>query len=350
MARFWRINNMSILDCGAVPKVGFEKNNPSYIPDEYLNNKEFVIMRTAHGIGDWCIMSALHRLLKTKYPDCKVYIPSIKMMEKTWGTKFLKGWGYGTYNCAQISHDVFINNPYVEFIDSYVGEIFHDHYRIYDEKDDKIPLVEQMLDFWQFEKEEMVDSTPDIYFSEKEKKQGDDLIKKLVGNKKYGFIGLSSSYGDSTPDTSALRNIVKEKDKKMPIWLYYGETPINKSDLNFLKNVVSIKELGLNIRQQMYIRHKALVNIGNETGMTLWNAKYTETYVLGNQTFGAIHSHDTKLRLEGTAEALKKAYEKDKNDDTVFKMSDGEVQKRVTGKPRTRPFESGNFIRNIKYI
>ena len=318
MARFWRINNMSIFDCGEVSKVGFEKNNPSYIPDEYLNNKEFVIMRTAHGIGDWCIMSALPRLLKTKYPDCKVYIPSIKMMEKTWGTKFLKGWGYGTYNCAQISHDVFVNNPYVEFIDSYEGEIFHDHYRIYDEKDDKIPLVEQILDFWQFEKEEIVDSTPDIYFSEKEKKQGDDLIKKLVGNKKYGFIGLSSSYGDSTPDTSAL------------------------------KNVVSIKELGLNIRQQMYIRHKALVNIGNETGMTLWNAKYTETYVLGNQTFGAIHSHDAKLRHAGTAESLKKAYEKDRSG-ANFTIG-GDVQKVVTGKPRTRPFESGNFIRNIKYI
>ena len=51
-------------------QIGFSTNDPSYIPDEYLDNREFVVFRTAHGIGDWGIISAMPRLLKLKYPDC----------------------------------------------------------------------------------------------------------------------------------------------------------------------------------------------------------------------------------------------------------------------------------------
>ena len=39
-------------------------------------------MRTASGIGDWGIISAIPRLLKEKYPKCKVYVPSKKLLKK----------------------------------------------------------------------------------------------------------------------------------------------------------------------------------------------------------------------------------------------------------------------------
>ena len=47
-----------------------------YIPDEYLDGKEFLVMRTCHGIGDWVLSSIKCQSdLKQRYPNCKVYIP-----------------------------------------------------------------------------------------------------------------------------------------------------------------------------------------------------------------------------------------------------------------------------------
>ena len=43
---------------------------------------------------------------------------------------------------------VFKNNPYVDdFIDSFEGDIYHDHYRIYDLDNPNVPMVKQMLKF-----------------------------------------------------------------------------------------------------------------------------------------------------------------------------------------------------------
>ena len=46
--------------------MGFHSNDASFIPDDYLEQQQFVMMRTAHGIGDWGIISAMPRLIKTK--------------------------------------------------------------------------------------------------------------------------------------------------------------------------------------------------------------------------------------------------------------------------------------------
>ena len=308
MANFFRIYNNTLSLAGETKRLGFNSNEPMFIPDEYLTNKEFIVMRTCHGIGDWCIISSLPRLLKDKYPDCKVHIPSSIMLKNIFGN-MLNNWGYGTYDCSQITHDVFQNNPNVDsFIDSFEGEMFHDHYRIYDDNDDKIPITEQMLKFWQFTKNEYLDSTPDIYFSEEEKSFGNKI---LGSTKDFGYIGVSSTYG-STADTKLLTNKIKEYGD-IP-WFYYGEKPIEETDLNFIKTPISVKEMNLNIRQQMYLRCKARVNIGNETGMALWGAKYSDTYILGNKVYGSNHGG--------------------KNE----------------GKPRKRPFKSGNFVRKINYL
>ena len=308
MALFYRINNNKLTAAGDSPRLGFSKNDPSYIPDDYLKQQEFVVMRTCHGIGDWCIISAMPRLLKEKYPNCKVYIPSSIMLKNLFGN-MLSNWGYGTYDCSQITHDVFQNNPYVDkFIDSFEGEIFHDHYKIYDDDNDKIPLMDQMLKFWQFTKDEYVDSTPDIYFSKDEQKFGDKILGSL---KNFGYIGVSSTYG-LTADTQILTNKIKEyKDLS---WFYYGEKPIKETNLKFLKHSIEVKPMNLTIRQQMYLRCKAKTNIGNETGMTLWCAKYSDTYVLGNKFYGPIHGPNSN------------------------------------GKIRKRPFKSGNFVNKINYL
>lgn len=305
---FFRINNNKLSSAGETELVGFDKTNPMYIPDEYLNSHEFLVMRTCHGIGDWCIISGIPRLLKEKYPNCKVYIPSSKMLKDVFGN-MMNNWGYGLYDASMVTEDIFKNNPYVDkFVDYVDGEVYHDHYRIYDSTNSKIPLTKQMLQFWQFTDDELTDTTPDIYFSDDEIKFG----KELLGNiKNYGYIGVSSTYG-STADTQLLIDKIKEYDDIH--WFYYGENPIEETNLNFVKNYTSVKELNLNIREQMYLRTNALVNVGNESGMTLWCAKYSDTYALSHKFYGLIHGPN------------------------------------LNGTPRKDPFKTGNFVDKITYL
>ena len=291
--------------------IGFSVNDAMYIPDEYLENKKFMVMRTCHGIGDWVLLSGMPRLLKEKYSDCKVYVPSSVMLKKIFG-EMLNNWGYGTFDASKISEIVFESNPYVDgFVDEIDGEIFHDHYKIFDESNDKVPLLKQMLMFWQFKDDEMLDTTPDFYPNENEK----EWIKRFTQRwelDKYSYISVSSTFGN-TSDSNILIEQIKRKDFEDMKWLYYGEVPLRKSPLNFL-DAVEIKELNLSIREQQYLKVNAKYNFGNETGMNLWTPKYSETYVIGNKYYGPVHGGNNE------------------------------------GKVRKRPFKSGNFVNRVNYL
>jgi len=82
---FWRIVDNQVHPVHETEYIGFEKSEGLRIPDEYLDNQEFMVMRTAHGIGDWGIISAMPRLLKEKYPNSKVVVPSKKLLKKLFG-------------------------------------------------------------------------------------------------------------------------------------------------------------------------------------------------------------------------------------------------------------------------
>ena len=56
---FYRILNNQIHPVYETDKLGFPSDDSSYISDEYLENREFVVMRTCHGVGDWGILSAM---------------------------------------------------------------------------------------------------------------------------------------------------------------------------------------------------------------------------------------------------------------------------------------------------
>ena len=43
---FWRTYNNKVFSIQQVDKLGFSINDPSYIPDEYLNQENFTILRT----------------------------------------------------------------------------------------------------------------------------------------------------------------------------------------------------------------------------------------------------------------------------------------------------------------
>ena len=93
-------------------------------------------------------------------------------------------------------YHIFKNNPYVDkFIHSVDGDIFHDQYRIYDIDNPNIPLVEQMLKFWQFDDVEMIDSQPEMYWTDEEKEMGDYIIKKYAHNKPFATLLISDRFG-----------------------------------------------------------------------------------------------------------------------------------------------------------
>ena len=109
---FWRIVDNKLYSVGNVDRLGFEESEGLRIPDEYLEKQEFMVMRTAHGIGDWGIVSSLPRLIKEKYPNSKVYIPSVNLLERLFGEQ-KNSWGVWD-NPFNNVHYIFDNNPYID--------------------------------------------------------------------------------------------------------------------------------------------------------------------------------------------------------------------------------------------
>ena len=259
-----------------VDTLGFEEKEGLRIPDEYLDNKEFMIMRTCHGIGDWGILSAMPRLLKEKYKDCKVYVPTRKLLNKIYGKE------HGNVRV------VFDHNPYVDdFVDEIDGEVFHDHYRIWDENNSDIPLIKQMLRFWQFTEEEMSDSRPEMYWSKEEQKLGDSIIKEFMGDDDYGCLLISDRFGQDG-DKKYDSKIFQLHHEKLTILLhqhdypyfYWSYKPITELGFQFNKRL-DMRHIDLRI--QLYIKSKAKVNIGNQCGTTQTIARYSKSYNIQRQ-------------------------------------------------------------------
>ena len=255
---FWRILDNKVYSVGETNKLGFEESEGLRIPDEYLEQQEFVIMRTCFGMGDWGILTAMPRLLKQKYPKCKIYLPSENLLEELFGdiqrgSNAPQSWSSPFKTCLS----VFNNNPYIDgYKDKIEGEIFHDHYRIYDNNNLAVPLVEQILKFSQFEKNECDDSAPDLYFSQKEINLGNEIIKNHVGDKEFGALLISNRY-DFTQD-KLICDLLKENE--LP-YFYFTPKPINETDFNFIHKALDLRHVP--IRIQLYIKSKAKINISN---------------------------------------------------------------------------------------
>ena len=268
---FWRIVNDNLYNTNSVDTLGFEKSDPSYIPDEYLEKQIFTICRTCLGIGDWGVISAMPRLLKEKYPNCTVQIPSEKLLKSLFeshASEWLKSWK----NPYQTMEYVFRNNPYVDaFVDTAVDEIFHDHYRIYDPDQSEIPLVEQMLDFWQFTPEEYEDSSPELYFTDEERQVGDAIIKDRAPNG-FGTLLLSNRF-QIDRDKDFINEVLAKH--RVP-YFYWVSDPALKSlfDTDYAFDLRHVS-----IRVQMYIKTQATLVVGNQSGADSMFPRYTKVYM-----------------------------------------------------------------------
>ncbi len=273
---FQRIVDNKVYPVEETDTLGFDKSEGLRIPDEYLDKQKFMVMKAANGIGDWGIVTAMPRLLKKKYPDCKVVVPSKELLKKLFGQE---------HNNVHVTFD---NNPYVdEFVDGINGEVFHDHYRIYDKDNPNIPLIKQMLTFWQFDEEQMKDSQPEMYWSDEEKELGNAIINEYVGSKEFGCLLISDRFGTQYGkyDEKSYKNDYSKidkflKDNKLP-YFYWSYKDLDEIGYDSIDKALDMKHM--NLRIQIYIKCKAKVNISNQCGANHLAARYSDCYEVQRQ-------------------------------------------------------------------
>tara|TARA_Y100000592_G_scaffold91770_1_gene152388 strand:+ start:1398 stop:2264 length:867 start_codon:yes stop_codon:yes gene_type:complete len=272
---FWRIIDNKVLPVDEVKTLGFEESEGMRIPDEYLQEQEFVIMRACHGIGDYGIISAMPRLLKQKYPNCGVFLPSNPLYKKLWGRN------------NKIVESIYNNNPYVDgFVDSVKGDIFHDHYRVWNKDKSDIPLIKQMLKFWQFKDNEMEDYLPEMYWTTEEVSLGDSIIKEHTNGGEFGCLMISERFGqnDKTPNPKTFKSHHEKmtqllKENEYP-YFYWSYKPIEELGFKF-KKILNLRHM--NLRIQLYIKSKAKVNVGIQCGTTQCISRYSKCISIQRQ-------------------------------------------------------------------
>ena len=267
---FWRIIDNKLHAIKDTENLGFEESEGLRIPDEYLQQKKFMVLRASDGIGDWGIISAIPRLLKEKYPDCQVLVPTNTYLKNLFGKD---------HNNV---HVIFNNNPYVdEFVDEVSGEVFHDHYRIYDKNNTDIPLAKQILKFWQFSEEEMSDCQPEMYWSDEEKEFGDKIINRYVDGD-FGFLLVSKRFGTQfgkyhqesyDKDKKVMTKVLK--DNQLP-YFYWTHKPLRETEFSFIDSALDMRNVDLRI--QLYIKSKAKINLANQCGVNHSIVRYSECY------------------------------------------------------------------------
>jgi hypothetical protein len=269
--QFWRTYDNKVVSVGDVDSLGFPLDEPSYIPDEYLEVQNFVILRTCFGVGDWGIISAFPRKLKEKYPDSSVLIPSPKLLREMFG-HLEKNWSSWD-DPFKVVHTIFDNNPYIDgFIDSFEGDVFNDHYRITDGGD--VPLMEEILRFWQFD--DFSDIEPELYFSDEEIELGNQIIKEHCDGE-FGTLLISNRYDGEGSD------VIQSKLDEYNLPMFYW-TSEKDSGFNFIK---ALDMRHIDTRIQLYIKTKAKFNVGNQTGVNDTIANYAPTFTVPRGKLGS---------------------------------------------------------------
>lgn len=278
-------------------KLGFSIENPQFIPEDYLKDKFFMIFRTCLSFGDWAIISAMPKLIKKKYPDSTVAVPSPELLHQIYPTGL---WINKHDDFHANVNQVFANNPYV---DGSVDElpsmqgVYHDHFRIYDPNNLNVPLVEQMLLYWRFLPEEIEDSAPDLYWSDEEKEEGDKIIEKHFGSFAFGFLYIDDSFFEvhdpiREPLDYKRQRIQAEIDKHSDLsWLYFAGKDISETVYSTNRSALDVRSLDVSLRVQSYIKSKSNVLIGHQGGYgSDCMSRYTKCYVVPN-TANHINEH-----------------------------------------------------------
>lgn len=278
--QFWRIINEKVYNVGEVNKLGFKKTSPYYIPQEYIDNKEFLIFRTCLGIGDWGIISAMPRLLKSKYPGCKVYLPSKKLLKKIIRNEYYETFEQNWDNPYNNVRRIFKKNPFIDdYIDEYKSEIYHDHFRKYDSNNPNEPLLKQILRYWRFEEDELNNKKlqPLLYFTEEEEKKGNNLIEEFIGDKEFGTLLIPNSYEYSKENNEKIISVLK-KYKDLPFAYYTNKELKDTPFKEYINDKLILNHI--DIRLQLYLKTEAKINIGYQSGVNDTVCRYSKVITL----------------------------------------------------------------------
>lgn len=274
---FWKFIDNQLHSICETDRLGFPKGTEIISKDYMEDLEEIPLYRSCHAFGDWAMVSAFPRLIKTKYPNKKVLIPSQALIEKMFGT-MKSNWGQWTdpFKNAQI---VFKNNPYVDGeFDSFQGEILSDHYQVYNPENLYDSLTDRMLRLYNFSEDEIIDTLPELYFSGDEIKEGESIIKDLPP---YCSLTLTEKHKFGHRDENLI-NIIEQYDH---LYLYWSATPIENTPYSFLKNKIDITTLTKDLRVQLYIRSKAQANFGTQSGVNDAMVRYTSVYVIPHEGY-----------------------------------------------------------------
>jgi len=268
-----------------VSKLGYPSTSSVRIPFEYLENRQFILFRTCHSYGDWVLLSAIPRLLKQKYPNCTVAIPSPECIAKYFSPD---AWLYKHDNPFNNVIEIFKNNPYVDGMIDEIPQgipIYHDHFRIYDPENADIPIIKQMLKFWRFEEHEMEDCLPEIYWDEEEIEEGNRLIKQMFGEEEFGFLYIDDFFFIQNPEYSderieEKRKVIQQEILKHDLnWFYYTHDGYFRYETN--NKVLNVKDFKMSLRIQNYIKSKSKLIIGHQGGYgTDCMPRYTQCHVI----------------------------------------------------------------------
>lgn len=274
---FWKFIDNQIYSIYETDQLGFPIGTEILSKDYIENINEIPLYRSCHAFGDWAMVSAFPRLIKTKYPNKKVLIPSQTLIEKMFGM-IKNNWSQWTdpFKNAQL---VFKNNIYVDGeFDSFEGEILSDHYQLYNPENLYEPLISRMLRVYHFSEDEIKDILPELYFSQEEIKEGDNIINNLSP---YCSLILTEKHKFGNKDEKLI-NIMKQYDC---LYLYWSAIPIENTPYNFIKNKIDITTLTKDLRIQLYIRSKAQVNFGTQTGVNDVMVRYTPVHVIPHEGY-----------------------------------------------------------------
>jgi len=276
--RVWHILNETLLDRGIeVSRLGSYKETTEIPQSQRDQSFTFAFTPTAHSIGDWGILSSLPKYIKKLYPNSTIAVPNSTLCHKIFRPLFDRGeWSSITKKPWETGYMMWQHNPYIDHWLSpgeWEHEIYTDHYRVWSHEDNfNEPLIEQILRAFGATDEELTqwDTRPQLYFSKEEEEECNEIITKHMGNNPYGcllFSGRVEKYMGRWEFDSILFPDAQEF-ADMPIF-YYSQFDLDKTEWgNIFKNKINFEDLGLTLRQQLYIKQKAYFNLGYQSGIT----------------------------------------------------------------------------------
>lgn len=121
-----------------------------------------------------------------------------------------------------------------------------------------------------------MDIEPELYFSEEEKKFGDNIIKDHC-NGEFGTLLISNRF-----DGVGIEKIQRKIDEYDLPMFYWTKTP--DVGLKF-KKCLDLRHISTRI--QLYIKTQARFNVGNQTGVNDTVANHAPTFTVARPNLGS---------------------------------------------------------------